>query len=85
MTDLHIRTREILKIKDVIGKEGPDYKLKLESGLVFLREENVCKIKWCCFSTIVDRMSVSKNNVMFENTENRADHIYISRSKKCPF
>ena len=85
MIDLHIRTSELLKIKDIIGKEGEDYRLKLDTGLIFKRENNICSIEWDCFSIIVNRMSVSKNDVMFTNTANDINHLYISRSKKCPF
>ena len=85
MIDLHIRTSELLKIKNIIGKEGEDYRLKLESGIVFKREKNICSIEWVCFSMNVNRMSVSKNDVMFENSECPTNHIYINRSKKCPF
>ena len=84
--DLHITTGELLKIRNYLDKEGEDIELKLEHGLVFMRQNNKCSIRLPGkFYLEVDRLSVSKKEVMFENSKDDMNHIYISRSKRCPF
>lgn len=81
--DLHITTNELLRIRNYIDREGDDIEMKLEHGLTFMRRNNVCSIGIPGkFYVELDRMAISKREVMFENSKNDSSRIYISRSKK---
>ena len=81
--DLHITTGELLKIRNYLDREGDDFEMKLEHGLTFMRRNNVCSIGIPGkFYIELDRMAVSKREVMFENSKDDTNHIYVSRSKK---
>lgn len=81
--DLHITTNELLRIRNYIDREGDDLEMKLEHGLTFMRRNNVCSIGIPGkFYVELDRMAISKREVMFENSKNDSSRIYISRSKK---
>ena len=84
--DHHIKTRELLKIREYIGREGEDVTLKLDNGLIFSRRDGgKCSIELeGVFKIVVTRLSVSKRYVKFEGC-GTYDYIYVSRTKHMPF
>lgn len=83
MMDVHIKTKELLKIREYIGRKGEDVHIPLEKGLIFDRIKDVCYISYPdVFRIVVDRLKVHKDYVMFECSEDETNHIYISRSKR---
>lgn len=74
----------LLSISKIIGQPGVEYCFVFHPhGLLFERENNVCYLTIENFFKIeVDRMKVSKSDVLFENSACDSNQILISRSKK---
>lgn len=81
---LFISNRAMLSISKIIGLPGEDYCFVFHpDGLLFEREDNVCFFTIPhVFKMVVDRMKVSKADVLFENSDCDSNQILISRSKK---
>lgn len=79
-----ISNRALLSISKIIGQPGVNYCWVFHPhGLLFTREYNVCYLTIEHFFKIeVDRMKVSKSDVLFENSRCDTNQILISRSKK---
>lgn len=80
--DVHILTSELLEIRKYLDRKGEDITLNLANGLRFQRVNDICYIDYPgAFSMVVDRLKVGKGYVMFENSHDDLNHIYISRNK----
>lgn len=79
-----ISKHALLSISKIIGQPGGDYGFVLHPhGLLFERVDNVCYLTIEHFFKIeVDRMRVSKADVLFENSACDSNQILISRSKR---
>ena len=79
-----ISNRALLSISKIIGQPGVDYCWVFHPhGLLFKREYNVCYLTIEHFFKIeVDRMRVSKSDVLFENSKCDTNQVLISRSKR---
>ena len=81
---LFISNHALRSISKIIGKPGEDYCYIFHPDrLLFGRVNNVCffTIPYF-FKMVVDRMRVSKSDVLFENSDCDSNQILISRSKK---
>ena len=74
----------MLSISKIIGQPGGDYCFVIHPhGLLFERVNDVCYLTIEHFFKIeVDRMRVSKSDVLFENSACDSNQILISRSKR---
>ena len=80
--DVHILTNELLEIRKYLAKEGEDVILNLANGLRFQRIDDICYIGYPgAFSMVVDRLKVGRGYVMFENSHDDLNHIYVSRNR----